>query len=623
MKVLLNDNMFVYRSSGRTMAKPDPHLGLMSLATILRQAGHAPAIVDPKILFTESDFSDLTDAFLVHWARHCLDRAPDIVGFTAYGRTLPFVIRVAQYMREAGFTGAIIIGGPHATIVGRRLMEDFPVFDLVVKYEAENLIVPLVEALATGGSLDHIPNLIYRAGGDLVETGAERDLIDINAIPAPALDFYPAKYLQNCELSVEAGRGCPFACTFCSTAQFFQRRYRLKSNDRILEEMEACRARFGTTFFNMNHDLFGLNKKSLRQFCAMVKDRGFTWKCSMRADTLDLDLLDDLIGAGCVDIYFGIETGSQRLQAVVRKNLDLAKTRAALSLVVDRGLNCTASFITGFPEETVDDQNATLDLIGDLWALEPQKLRTQLHMLSPEPGTSLDAEGRPIRFDGIGPEADVLLDRDMIAAHPEVFSVFYHYPSECPRWRIIAASTFVNFIAPEIGTPFLSHVVRTYFGGRLSSLFAAMVGERPFEFASSSTVTETVAARFLHLIETLSHRPQASYLAELAQVSRVSAEMRALSLSNPEEARDYAWLINCKYDIIGLIRHILSNNPVAVRDCVSAGPVSGAAGRWFLMSYGADFSLQSREMDASAMAAFAGDDMPQDGRGDPICLRIA
>jgi radical SAM superfamily enzyme YgiQ (UPF0313 family) len=107
----------------------------------------------------------------------------------------------------------------------------------------------------------------------------------------------------------------------------------------------------------------------------------------MRPDTIDLDMLHTLADAGCVDIYFGVEAGSARLQKITKKNLDLPAARTAIQAVLGAGLTCTASFITGFPEEATADQDETLDMIGELMALHPKAITVQLHILSPEPGS--------------------------------------------------------------------------------------------------------------------------------------------------------------------------------------------------------------------------------------------
>ena len=299
MKVLLVDNFWCRRVGPGFRVDISPHLGLMSLAAMLEAAGHEARILDPKLLFRVGGFDGGDEPFRRAWAEACLASGADVVGFTAYGRTLPPVLRVAELLRERRPDLPILLGGPHATIMAPHLVAAFESLTVVVRYEAEPIVVPLVEALGSGASLAHIPNLVYRENGRVVETRREPIMVDLDELPELALHLYPDSELRRTEMSLEAGRGCPFACTFCSTANFFQRRYRLKSNERLLDEMERARARYGVNVFNLNHDLFGLKKKSLREFCALAEGRGFLWKCSMRSDTLDPGLLGELRSAGC------------------------------------------------------------------------------------------------------------------------------------------------------------------------------------------------------------------------------------------------------------------------------------------------------------------------------------
>jgi radical SAM superfamily enzyme YgiQ (UPF0313 family) len=479
MKVTFVDNFYYVREHNRVTVQISPHLGLMTLATILRDAGHVVSIFDPKILFDDERWGLPDEAFLDAWAQRLLDARPDVLGFTALGRTLPYVVRVAERVKRARPAQVIVVGGPHATIVGEPLLREFPCFDVVVRYEAEPHIVDLVQRLGRGAALDDIPNLVIRKGADLESTLRISMLPNMDSLPRPALDLYPDSRVRSTDMALEAGRGCPFACTFCSTANFFERRYRLKSNDRLIEEMEEARGRYGVHVFNLNHDLFGLNKKVLRDFCQRVAGRGFEWKCSMRPDTLDVDMLGELAAAGCVDIYFGVETGSERMQKVTKKKLDLAPTRSTVSQVVAAGLTCTTSFITGFPEEASEDQDATLDMVGDMLATHPLRVRVQLHILSPEPGSEMACRPQTILFDGIGPELDDLVDHELLLKSPEVFSVFYHFRTQLPRWRVVMASAFVTYLVPELGTSLVVHLRDTVFGGSLARMFDAVVPDDP------------------------------------------------------------------------------------------------------------------------------------------------
>jgi len=585
MRVVFVDNFYTTRIGGRLATAPSPHLGLMSLSAVLEEAGREARIVDPKLIFNDGGFDAPTPDFYARWADEIAAAAPDAVGFTAYGRTLPAALTAARLFKARAPETPVMLGGPHATIVGRAILEAFEAFSIVARHEAETIIAPLVDALERGRGLEDVPNLIFRApDGSLVETPAEAGLIDIDRTPYPALHLYDRRAVSAAEMSVEAGRGCPFACTFCSTANFFKRRYRLKSNERLVDEMERMRREYGVNVFNLNHDLFGLNKKSLREFCRLVDGRGFEWKCSMRSDTLDVDLLDTLRAAGCRDIYFGVETGSARLQRAVKKGLDLEATKAAVARVINAGLSCTVSFITGFREETEEDQDATLDMIGWFWGLDARRLRTQLHMLSPEPGSELSAGGHEIFFDGVGPEADDIGDADLILQHPAIFSVFYHYRSAVPRWRVITASAFVTFVAPLIGAPFLNHLLKEHFDGRLSRLFRRLAPREPdVPLNSHAAIVAFLHARFAALIDALC--ATAPYLDDLHRLSGVMSRLIA-GVSPDNAGGAAAVLLPLGHDIAALSRVLDAPDapPPPSSMTTTTAPTQGArATRWYVI----------------------------------------
>lgn len=524
MHIVLVDNFYYLRAVERVEVTVSPHLGLMSLASVLESVGHIVSIVDPKLVFSSGDWRLPDQQFYEAWAHTILSLEADIVGFTALGRTLPHAVAAASLIKALRPKLPILVGGPHATILGPALLEAFDCFDVVVRHEAETTIVHIVEALHAGRSLGHLTNLVFRDERGVVSTREARPLPDMDDLPFPAYHLYPHEALLGKELAIEAGRGCPFACTFCSTANFFQRRYRLKSNARLIDEMEQLRSRYGTVVVDLNHDLFGLNKKALREFCRLVTGRGLKWKCSMRPDTMDVGMLPDLVRAGCVSIYFGIESGSARMQKVIAKKLDLEDTTHSIEQALDAGLICTASFITGFPEETDEDLNETLDMIGRLSALSSTRLLLQLHVLSPEPGSDLAAREQTIHFDGIGPEMDDLVDTQLIARHPQVFSVFHHFETRLSRKRVLYCSAFVTFVMPEVGHALVRLITDTGFDGRLSRLLDAVIPQDTEADVDFNRMIqrlwaglEGVAANILH---------ETPYIGELVRFSRIMAACR-------------------------------------------------------------------------------------------------
>jgi hypothetical protein len=185
--------------------------------------------------------------------------------------------------------------------------------------------------------------------------------------------------------------------------------------------------------------------------------------------------------SGCVDLYFGIETGSVRLQEVCKKRLDLSLVSPILDAAHELGIETTASFITGYPEELEKDQNDTLDMLGNCFG--PSCL-PQLHMLAPEPGTPMYSQlENTIQYDGYGGRYNALLvssdDEQLILDHPDIFQTYYYYPAAMPRSRYIFAVEAVDALR-KAGPVILNYLLRAY-GGRLSRL----IGELR-EFAESN-----------------------------------------------------------------------------------------------------------------------------------------
>ena len=274
-------------------------------------------------------------------------------------------------------------------------------------------------------------------------------------------------------MRVEAGRGCPFSCSFCSTASFFQRRYRLKSPGRIVEEMDRLNLRYGVTDFKLDHDMFTANRKAVLAFCEAVEPRGYTWNVSSRVDCVDAGLIDAMARAGCRGLYFGVETGSQVLQSQIKKRMDLTLLEPALQETERAGVDATVSLITGFPRERAEDQESTLDLVGQCFCRPGQPSLTQLHMLLPEPGTALFIElADQLRYDGYRTDFNARLleeeDEALIRAHPRIFATYHHFPTELPREQHIFAVDATRTLF-ALGPVLLGYLLR-YYSGRLSLL---------------------------------------------------------------------------------------------------------------------------------------------------------
>ena len=472
MKLVFVDNLLFTGSITIPEFDLQPNLGLMSLVAICRQQGVDAEIYEPKAALTMGQFT-LDASLYHHLASAICERKPTVVGMTTLGCNFHCVVRVARAIRQINPHIPILLGGPHATILHREILERFVEFHAVVRGEAEETLIEILPRLPKG-SLAGIDGVSYRSPDGTISCAPGRRVIpDLDSLPVPAYDTYPIEQLGLATLRVEAGRGCPFSCTFCSTASFFGRNYRLKSPARLRQEMLDLRARYGITDFKLNHDLFTVNRKKVLAFCQEIQSDGFTWGCSARVDCVDEELLIAMQEAGCRSIYFGIESGSERIQKTSRKRLDLSLVKPVLEITERLNIKTTTSFITGFPDEELLDHHDNLNMAGALHVRRAGYNTSQLHLLTPEPGTRLidelqetlllDDNISGFNFPRFDPEDDLLL-----AANRDIFPNHFHYPTILEREQHVSA-TYLWYQISQLGL-LISRYLLKYFDDSFASL---------------------------------------------------------------------------------------------------------------------------------------------------------
>ena len=503
MRLTLIDNLLYESSYSVRREDLQPHLGLMSLAAMVQRDGHRPIVYDPKwevfsnrLALNGSLYDDMASAIL--------RTAPEAVGFTALGCNFHCVVNVARRIKRAEPDLPILLGGPHATILHREILTQFAEFDVIARNEAEYSINPILAALDErdfGG----LAGISYRNGrGEVVCNPGSPLIDDLDDLPVPAYASYPIEQLGLKTMRIEAGRGCPFSCTFCSTASFFGRSYRLKSTLRLIDELDLVHDAWGYRDFKLNHDLFTVNRKKVVEFCEAMKDRRYTWSCSARVDCVDPSLLEQMHEAGCRDIYFGIETASPRMQEISRKRMDIGLVEPTLEVTARLGIATTTSFITGYPEEMPEDQDLTLDMAARLFCFAGGNNVSQIHLLTPEPGTDLIARyGDGLLFDGHVSEFNFPMlrgdDQLLLSGHPMLFGNHHYFPSVIARERHVFVTSFWTVLW-ELGRTVTGYMLRG-FDGRLSRLMSeawawqAALPSRRTKFGADD-VREFLQARF-------------------------------------------------------------------------------------------------------------------------------
>lgn len=361
-----------------------------------------------------------------------LKHKPKVVSFYCRGAEYHILIDISNALkkREQGIT--IVFGGPQSELVSKETLKLFKSIDYICCGEGENTIVPLLDMIIQNNlTANTIPGLVYRDDkGQILSNMLPELLPDKYVRSYYYYDIIPDVVISNSNtVSIDVGRGCPFSCTFCSTKSFWKQKYRLRDTNDTINEINYVVCNYGDKIFEFSHDLFTTNKKRIIDFCDKLLNLDFKikWSCSSRIDSIDYEMIDKMTNAGLISIYFGIETGSPRMQGLINKNLDIQRCIDIVKYATKKNVNVTTSFIYGFPQETFDDLESTLSLINTIQSFG---VDVQLHTLTLERGSALYNEYHNSLFypkiRHYYPLGYNELSR-LIEKYPEVFSTYWDF----------------------------------------------------------------------------------------------------------------------------------------------------------------------------------------------------
>jgi radical SAM superfamily enzyme YgiQ (UPF0313 family) len=344
------------------MMEPAPAIGLARLAAVLRLAGHDVSAIDSYALRLT------VDETLNKLAR----TKPDLIGIGVLTPSAPYVERLARSIRERLPEVRIVLGNVHASVFAEDYVTE-GLADVVVHGEGEKIIGPLIKALEDDGDLGEVRGITFNDGTGPVTTEKAPPIDDLDSLPRPAWDLFPYKKygmlpfvtLAKPALMVEGSRGCPYGCDFCAL-RHMGRKYRMRSAQSVVEEIEWLRRRFGARQIAFADAIFPLTEKQGFEFCDRMRSselaQQIIWSTETRTDLLTRDLVQAMKSAGCKRILFGIESGSQSTLNNVNKKLDVNAAERAIEYCREAGLQTVGFFILGLPGETEEAAQQTIDL---------------------------------------------------------------------------------------------------------------------------------------------------------------------------------------------------------------------------------------------------------------------
>ncbi len=313
---------------------------------------------------------------------------PMAVGIS-YLSPLKYVVeRIAGLIKEIDQDIKIIAGSSHPTFRPEEVMQN-PDIDFVIGGEGEIPLLRLVKELKKDNpKWGTVPGIYYRDGDGQVRNNPSVNLINnLDELPFPARDL-----VLNCDYnyyrlhSIATARGCPYTCSFCADRRLWGGKIRRRSVDNVVEEMRLLKNTYKIDSVDFADGTFTYDRKYLQSFCkTMINHRlNVKWRCTARYDNLDEDLLQLMKQANCSGLYFGLESGSNRVLKAINKKITVEQIIKVSEMVYDSGIPAVTSVLLGLPDETREDMEATLKLM--------KKVRTDLfdvNSYTPLPGTLL------------------------------------------------------------------------------------------------------------------------------------------------------------------------------------------------------------------------------------------
>jgi radical SAM superfamily enzyme YgiQ (UPF0313 family) len=379
---------------------PVPPLGVTMLAAMAEARGHEVQVWDQ---FAAGDSAAAVASRLA--------REPvDLIGLSVLTPAEPMVREIAWLYRLNGGKGRIVLGGVHATVFHRELV-DAGIADVVVRREGEGPFAELLDALSAGRPLGGVAGLTFRDGGTVATDDAEQ-LKDIDALPVPAwhlvregLDVYaqaPSLGLYGRSLPILASRGCPRRCSFCGQ-EIFHKGVRVRRVESVIAEIEVLGRRHGARNFVFLDANFPVSRGHGHRFCdaliAAGLHREMGWSTELKVDIVDRDLLFHMREAGCRNIEYGFEVGSETVLAATDKGTRVEHALAAMRLTREAGIHTFGLFMIGLPGETARDIGRTFRLARRL-----DCEMVKFNITIPYPGTALFEQHRAELLSRFDPE---------------------------------------------------------------------------------------------------------------------------------------------------------------------------------------------------------------------------
>jgi len=334
--------------------------GIGYLSSVLKQAGHATALIYLQAEVSRSDFLARVAA-----------TSPDLVAFSSTTNQFPFVRAWSAWLKECMPRVPTICGGAHPTLAPEKVIAE-PGIDMLCVGEGEIPLRELVAGLEKGGDVTAIRNLWLKQDGQVIRNPL-RPLLNLDDLPFPDREIFGFEQILRDNdgwVDLMAGRGCPYECSYCCNPGL-KRTYRglgaytrNRSAANVMAEVRELATRYRVKTLNFQDDVFTLDHEWTQEFCRAYRG-SFTlpfWINTRVERIRDEEVVGSLAEAGCRGVRIGLESGNEGLRRdILKRKMSNEDIVRVFRLAQKHGLATYTCNMIGIPGETPAMMQETID----------------------------------------------------------------------------------------------------------------------------------------------------------------------------------------------------------------------------------------------------------------------
>lgn len=287
------------------------------------------------------------------------DPAP-IIGLSCMANLLPFTIVAAKALSQRYPNCKIILGGVGSKSVEDKILKRFPWINIICRGEGELTGPELLRTLYSDGDLSRVKGISYHDGKNIIHNPPRERISDLDTIPFP--QFHKVDLSKYAGYGMMSSRGCPYPCTFCSVAPVWNLEYYSRSPVNIVAEMKRLHKEARVEICLFQDEFFVSGKEQVMEFCSELSHSGLDikWKAFGRVNLCDVEMMQAMADTGCVELRFGIESGSDIVLKKIKKGFTATEVTEVIPRAIEIFPRVDTFYVWGFPFETMEDFNQSL-----------------------------------------------------------------------------------------------------------------------------------------------------------------------------------------------------------------------------------------------------------------------